>query len=155
VIRPQDIKDILDDILKQKEILLVDLVIPRPDKVLVYIDRHDRGVTVDDCAEVSRAVEARLDTGESGIEIEVSSPGPERSLNLPQQFEKNIGRDVYITTSEGKNYSGRLSSKNGNVIVVEDEKRMKDEKTGKKVPVIIRNEILIENIKKAKIVFSK
>jgi ribosome maturation factor RimP len=69
----------------------------------VRIDRVDstpeNGVTVGDCAEVSRALEARLDEHEEISEryvLEVSSPGVERPLNKARDFERFSGEKVVI-----------------------------------------------------------
>jgi ribosome maturation factor RimP len=61
----------------------------------VRIDRRDgQAVTVDDCATVSRAVEARLDAGlEAGerYRLEVSSPGVERLLRDAADWRRFAG----------------------------------------------------------------
>ncbi len=57
-----------------------------------------RGVTVHDCAAVSRALEAWLDAdGVLGARyvLEVSSPGLERPLRWPQHWARFVGRDVH------------------------------------------------------------
>ena len=64
----------------------------------VFIDT-DKGITADECAEVSRSVAA--ETERQGLfvgryRIEVSSPGLERPLKLERQFRKNIGRQLKI-----------------------------------------------------------
>lgn len=60
------------------------------------------GVTVDDCARVSRALEEWLDT-EAAIAdryvLEVSSPGVERPLVRPADFTRFAGREVAVKTS--------------------------------------------------------
>jgi ribosome maturation factor RimP len=56
-------------------------------------------LTADDCAIVSRAVEARFDeTGEAGDSyiLEVSSPGVERPLVRPGDFERCLGMEVRV-----------------------------------------------------------
>jgi ribosome maturation factor RimP len=57
------------------------------------------GVTIDDCAHVSRAAESlldeRLETGGRYV-IEVSSPGVERPLVRPRDFERFAGREVVL-----------------------------------------------------------
>lgn len=58
-----------------------------------------RGVTVDDCATVSRALEAWLDDAEEVPEryvLEVSSPGVERPLVRNRDYERFRGRRVAI-----------------------------------------------------------
>jgi ribosome maturation factor RimP len=57
------------------------------------------GVTVDDCALVSRQLESELDDrGDlpSSYILEVSSPGVERPLRKRSDFERCVGREVMI-----------------------------------------------------------
>jgi ribosome maturation factor RimP len=66
----------------------------------VRIDRRDGGkVTVDDCAQVSRTLEPRLD--ESGLVgssyvLEVSSPGVERPLRTAADWRRFAGRSASV-----------------------------------------------------------
>lgn len=67
------------------------------------IDRLDSapgsGVTVDDCARVSRALEALLDERDDiagNYILEVSSPGVERPLRKRRDFERSIGREIAV-----------------------------------------------------------
>ena len=64
-----------------------------------YIDKEG-GVTIDDCENVSRAFETKLD--ESGLIeeqyiLEVSSPGLGRTLSKDRHLEKSIGQSVEIS----------------------------------------------------------
>jgi ribosome maturation factor RimP len=66
----------------------------------VRIDRRDgEGVTVDDCAVASRAIEARLDA-EGGMGdryvLEVSSPGVERLLRTAADWRRFVGRRASV-----------------------------------------------------------
>jgi ribosome maturation factor RimP len=82
---------------------LEDLVVTpagRRSVVRVVVDR-DEGVTLDDIAEVSRAVSAVLDEndGEMGrapYVLEVTSPGVDRPLTEPRHWRRNIGRLVLV-----------------------------------------------------------
>ncbi len=74
----------------------------------VRIDRPDSapgaGVTVDECAEVSRALEPWLDEHEALSEryvLEVSSPGVDRPLVRARDFERFRGEHVAVM-GEGK-----------------------------------------------------
>jgi ribosome maturation factor RimP len=56
-------------------------------------------VSVNDCAQVSRALETSLDAlGEKlgDYVLEVSSPGVERSLRRPQDWKRFVGRSVSV-----------------------------------------------------------
>jgi ribosome maturation factor RimP len=84
----------------------------------VRIDRRDGAtVTVDDCARASRALEARLDTGELVAEryvLQVSSPG-ERPLRTPAEWRRFIGRWASVLAPD---FGGRLE---GEIVAVEEE----------------------------------
>jgi ribosome maturation factor RimP len=67
----------------------------------VRIDRRDgAAVSVDDCARVSRALEARLDAapelaGDRYV-LEVSSPGLERPVRSPSDWRRFAGREASV-----------------------------------------------------------
>ena len=66
----------------------------------VRVERRDGvPVTVDDCARASRAIEARLDAdgslGERYV-LEVSSPGVERPLLKPADWQRFAGRKAKV-----------------------------------------------------------
>ena len=69
----------------------------------VRIDRRDeQPLTVDDCARVSRALEARLD--ESGVAgaryvLEVGSPGVERPLRSAAEWRRFVGKAAVVTAT--------------------------------------------------------
>jgi ribosome maturation factor RimP len=73
---------------------------PNRPLVQVRIDTPPpRGVTVDDCAAASRALEAWLDEGAGGplgnrYVLEVSSPGIERPVRWHRHWLRFVGRDV-------------------------------------------------------------
>lgn len=72
---------------------MLKLRIDRPDSV------PGEGVTVDDCAEVSRALEPWLDEHEELSEryvLEVSSPGVDRPLVRARDFERFRGEHVAV-----------------------------------------------------------
>lgn len=85
------------------------------------------GVTLDDCTRVSRAVSQLLDADENLIpghyRLEVSSPGIERPLVKPHDFEHYAGREVRIATKrplEGrKNFSGTLGGRRGTEVLLQ------------------------------------
>jgi len=57
------------------------------------------GVTADDCALVSRVLHERLDGGAISLEnfvLEVSSPGVERPLVRPRDFDRFAGNQIVV-----------------------------------------------------------
>jgi ribosome maturation factor RimP len=70
----------------------------------VRIDRRDgEKVTVDDCARTSRAIEPRLDAGDvvgTRYVLEVSSPGVERPLRSPADWQRFAGKKANIVSDD-------------------------------------------------------
>ena len=73
-------------------------------RVLRIIVDADGGVSLDDIAEVSREVSARLDArnamGDAPYTLEVSSPGVDRPLTQPRHWRRAIGRLVIVALTE-------------------------------------------------------
>lgn len=64
----------------------------------IFIER-EAGVTIDDCERVSRQVSAIFDVEEpiaGEYTLEVSSPGMDRLLFTPQQFQRYRGEEVSV-----------------------------------------------------------
>lgn len=82
------------------DIVRVQLSGERRAKLQVMVERHDdEAVTVDDCARVSRAVEAILDVDDpiaGAYVLEVSSPGIDRPLTRLSDFERFAGFDARV-----------------------------------------------------------
>ena len=112
---------------------LVDFEVRREGRRLVlclYIDKPG-GITLDDCAEVSREFSALLDAEDPVSEryqLEVSSPGLNRPLKKPADFQRATGKLVQIKTralwqdeagNQRKTFLGRLVDGSGDELVLE------------------------------------
>jgi ribosome maturation factor RimP len=98
----------------------------------VYIDSPD-GITVDDCARVSHQVSAILDVEDpipGQYMLEVSSPGLDRPLIKPEDFQRFAGEIVKIRTSQPvlgrRNFTGRLVGMQGETVILEMDKESFD-----------------------------
>lgn len=81
----------------------------------IFVDKEG-GITLDDCEKVSRYIGYALDIEDpipNPYNLEVSSPGLDRPLKKPQEFERYKGRLVKIKTNvpinNEKVFIGRLS----------------------------------------------
>jgi ribosome maturation factor RimP len=88
--------------------------------VRVVVDR-DEGVSLDDVAEVSRAVSAVLDEndgelGRAPYVLEVTSPGVDRPLTEPRHWRRNTGRLVAVTVGP----AGSPEQVTGRITAVDD-----------------------------------
>ena len=92
----------------------------------IYVDKEG-GVTHTDCETVSTGVEAVLDADElipgGEYTLEVSSPGVERKLIRPRDFEKSVGKKVKVVLleplSNSSTWIGVLQAFAENVLTVE------------------------------------
>jgi ribosome maturation factor RimP len=81
----------------------------------VMADGEDRNITINDCADISRAIKELLDQYPHEFpdyRLEVSSPGLGHPLQ-PWQFRKNLGRVVeakYEKNGKHLNFTGNLYS---------------------------------------------
>ncbi len=90
----------------------------------VYIDTAN-GINVDDCAKVSHQVSGVLDVEDPIREVytlEVSSPGMNRPLFAPSQFECFVGKIIRLKLSVAvlgrKNFTGELAETSATGVVV-------------------------------------
>ncbi|MGB9822731.1 ribosome maturation factor RimP [Thermodesulfovibrio sp.] len=99
------IKEYAEQVSEQEGVEVLDIEIHPGGKGLIlriFIDREG-GVTIKDCENFSRAIEAILDIEDpikSSYTLEVSSPGIDRPLKEKKDFLRNLGRNVKITTKE-------------------------------------------------------
>lgn len=111
------IEGILTPLLEAEGFSLVDVEYKREQGgwvLRVFIDKEG-GVTLDDCAQVSREFGQFLDVEDiipTAYHLEVSSPGLDRPLKKEEDFVKYSGRKVRIKTKEQvsgrRNFKGAL-----------------------------------------------
>jgi len=91
----------------------------------LYVDREG-GITLEDCARISREIGRSLDVEDfimAPYNLEVSSPGLTRSLKSEKDFMKYQDRLVKVTTTQPignrRQFKGRLRGVLGNQVQVE------------------------------------
>lgn len=91
----------------------------------VYID-SESGVTLDQCAEVSRQISAVLDVEDPITEryqLQVSSPGMDRRFFKPEQYARYLGKKIKIrlriARSGVRNFTGILLAADEQKIALE------------------------------------
>ncbi len=100
------------------DIFLVDMQL-LPGRLRIFIDKPS-GILLDECASLNRFLQEHLDaTGfNDHHSIEVSSPGMNSPFKVREQFYKNCGQTVRLTTSEGHHYQGKLTAVNDRCITL-------------------------------------
>lgn len=96
---------LIEPVLAANGMELVDIEYRResPGWVLrLFIDQPN-GITVDDCAKVSRVLGDLLDVADviqTAYDLEVSSPGLNRPLRKPEHYRAQVGNIVEVRTTE-------------------------------------------------------
>ena len=94
----------------------------------VFIDKEDGLVDINDCENVSRAIDKPLDELDPITDnyiLEVSSPGVERELILDFHFESFIGADIMVKMIRpldniGKEFKGVLKAYSNGMVTITD-----------------------------------
>lgn len=98
----QKLQEFASSIAEDKDLFLVDIeIVPESgtDVVWIYLDAEDRGVTLDEYAEVSTELAFVLEAHEvfeNKYRLNVSSPGLSRPLSDKRQYVKNVGRKAKV-----------------------------------------------------------
>ena len=123
----------------------------------IFIDKPG-GVTHDDCANLSREVGTILDVEDvipgASYLLEVSSPGLDRKLIRPADYERFTGSRVKLTTRQPVNgnhhFEGRLESFQQGRLTLEMNAARKKPRPGSAAPQKL--EIELANVEKANLV---
>jgi len=98
---------------------------PRGRTIRVFIDApaKERGVDVDDCVKVSNQLQRVFEVENVDYDrLEVSSPGLDRLVKKPADFERFAGQEIHIRTriplNNRRNFQGELLGLRGDMVVV-------------------------------------
>ncbi|MCM3665591.1 ribosome maturation factor RimP [Mesobacillus subterraneus] len=122
------VEELVTPILTENGLELVDIEYVKEGKnwfLRVYIDK-DNGIDIEECGIVSERLSEKLDALDPiphNYFLEVSSPGAERPLKKEKDYQRAIGKNVFIKTYEPidgeKAFEGMLTDYNGETVTVE------------------------------------
>ena len=144
-----ELREIIDPILRERDLFLVDLMVSTGNAIEVYIDSM-QGVSVQECVMVSRALERKLDRGSEDFSLTVYSAGIGFPFKVPLQFEKNVGKGVEVKCSDGGRIEGTLVAYSEAGVTIAVEESIPAEKKGKKVKINVDKEIPFSCIKEVR-----
>lgn len=143
------VKNLLEEGLKNNpSLFLIDFTISDSYKITVVLD-GDNGVSLQDCMDISRAIEHNLDREEQDFSLEVASAGVSMPLKMSRQYIKNIGRNIKITTNNNEVIEAKLVDANDEKAILNWKERVQ-KKIGKgKETVEVTREFPYSDIKEA------
>ena len=116
------LKNWIDEYLKDTDYELVTLTVSAGNDILVEVDRL-AGVDVDFCAELNRYLVEKLDAVEPDYSLEVGSVSLTDPFKTKMQYEKNLGHDVEVLV-DGKKLRGQLVSVDEETFSVDIEEKV-------------------------------
>lgn len=99
-----------EKIADRDDLFVVEVKMHSNGKLEVLVD-GDHGISIQDCAAISRHVGFRLEEEDAiphAYRLEVSSPGIDRPLSTVRQYRKNIGRTIQVSLQDGTTKTGKL-----------------------------------------------
>ncbi len=128
------VKQIVEEWLEGKDYFMTDLSVSPDARIVVEID-HEEGVWIEDCVELSKFIENRLDRDEEDFELEVGSAGIGQPFKVLRQYEIHVGEEVEVLTKEGKKLTGILKAANSTDFVLTTQEKVREE--GAKRPKLV------------------
>lgn len=149
MITKQKIEELVAEKIADTDQFVVDITVGSGNQISVEVDSLS-GMSVKDYVSISRHIEGSFDREFEDFSLQVSSPGVGQSYKVPQQYQKNVGREVLVRTNEGKEVKGKMIDFRENEIYVEVKEKRKVE--GKKSKQLVEEIITIqlEDIKETK-----
>jgi ribosome maturation factor RimP len=147
----EEIIQLVEEKIAGTEVYLVDVKVS-PSRVMVFIDKPT-AIKIEDCVEISRHLQQKLEGSQvwEHHELEVSSPGMDEPLKVPQQYQKRIGQTVSIVTFDGLKHTGILKAATDSGIEIEETITKKVD--GKKQKTIQALQLSFADIKETRIEF--
>lgn len=134
MIDSKKVKALTEEWLEGKDYFFVDATVSDDNKIVIEIDHKD-GVWIEDCCDLSRYVESKLDRDVEDFELEVGSAGIGQPMKVVQQYVNNVGNDVEVLTADGKKLTGVLTAADNDGFALSYKEKQKVE--GKKRPVMV------------------
>lgn len=138
MINKSTVSQIVEEWLQEKEYFVVDVNVSPDDKILVEID-HAEGVWIEDCVELSRFIESKLNREEDDYELEVGSAGIGQPFKVLQQYYIHIGCEVEVLTKAGIKLAGVLKDVDEAKFTLAIQKKVKEE--GAKRPKMVDEDV--------------
>lgn len=133
MIDKNELQAFVEDQLKDSEYFLTDLKVTPSNEITVEIDSLTPG-DIEECVKLTHAIEEAFDRDVEDYELEVGTAGLTSPLKVRRQYDKYIGRDLEVLTSDGRKLHGMLRSVSDGDIVLSIQQKVKKE--GAKKPVI-------------------
>jgi ribosome maturation factor RimP len=141
------IYDLVASYLLHTESFIVDVKVTPDHRIDVEIDSK-KGVTIDECAQLSQFIESNLDREKEDFDLEVGSAGLGLPFKVLQQYQKYVGSEVEVVTKKGEKYSGVLENVDSSKFEITIQEKIKEEGAKRKKNVERTLQFSYDEVKK-------
>lgn len=140
MIDKQIITNLVEESIANTDAFVVDITVSAANDIVVELD-SPTGIDLDFCAEVNRKLNEALDRDNEDYSLEVGSASLTAPFKVRGQYEKNLGNEVEVLTTDGKKLKGVLSALSDDTFTLEVERKVKE--PGAKRPVMVKEALEI------------
>jgi len=146
MISAREVAQVVENFIAGSDLFLVDVSVTPSNEIEVQVDKP-AGLRFEECADISRAVEAAFDREEEDFELTVGSPGLGEPLKILPQYQKLLGKKVEILLKSGIKFTATLLEATTEKMTVEYAKMEAVEGKKRKQPVVHTQELTHDEVK--------
>jgi len=141
---------IVEEWMEQTPFFLVDVRINSENEIDVEFESEEEDVRIDDCVDLSKFLEERLDREKEDFALEVGSAGLGQPFKVLKQYLINIGEEVEVIAKTGQKFSGMLKTADEAGFIVTVNRKTKIEGSKKPMTMEVDETYAFEDVKSVK-----
>lgn len=126
------LREFVESQLNDTPYFLTDLKVSDSNDITVEIDSMTPG-DIEECVRLTKAIENEFDRDKEDYQLEVGTAGLTSPIKVRKQYDKYLGKDLEVLTSDGRKLQGMLKAAGDSDITLSILQKVKKE--GQKKPV--------------------
>lgn len=126
------LREFVESQLNDTPYFLTDLKVSDSNDITVEIDSMTPG-DIEECVRLTKAIENEFDRDKEDYQLEVGTAGLTSPIKVRKQYDKYLGKDLEVLTSDGRKLHGMLKAAGDSDITLSILQKVKKE--GQKKPV--------------------
>ena len=148
MIDKQQIAAVVASAIEGTDAFVVDITVSAQNDIVVGLD-SPTGVDLDFCTEVCGKINEAFDRDKEDYSLEVGSSSLTAPFKVPGQWEKNVGNQIEVYTTDGKKVVGTLSSWTPEKFVLTVTRKVKDPEKKRPVMAEVAEEFTPDRVREA------
>lgn len=121
----------VEEWMENTSFFLVDVKVNQENEIFVEFESESDDINIDDCVDLSKYVESKLDREKDDFALEVGSAGLGQPFKVLKQYLIHLDDEVEVITKAGKKISGVLKSADEDGFILTENRKVKLENSKK------------------------